>query len=806
MQDLRFAIRRLRQSPGFTSAAIITLALGIGANATIFTVINTILFRPLAVRQPEQLVFLNRGNAVNMSYPTYKDVRDRNDVLTGTLAIRVMPMAMSSGDGNNSRIWGYEATGNYFDLLGVRPLLGRLFRPEDDDKPLTHPVLVLSYGFWQRRFAGDPNIAGKTVKINGLDYTVLGVTPASFNGTEIILIPDVWVPMSMEAQIEPGNDWLDRRFTHNIWVLGRLKPGVTHQQAQASLNRVAAQIAREHPDSDEGMKIDLSPPGLVGNALRGPVIDFSVVLMGVAGLVLLLACVNLAGMLLARASDRRREIAVRLAIGARRSQLLRQLLTESLVLAIGGGAAAFLLTLWLTDIFRTRALPFDLPLNTTLIADTRVLLFTFFAALGATLVFGLAPALQATRPDLLSALKNEAMTERLRRWHLRDFLVGAQVTLCVVLLISSVLVIRSLQGALSMRLGFNPDHAISVSFDLGLQGYSDERGRAFQQRLLDRAAALPGVQSAGIIDNMPLRIGMNGSNVSIIGKPLPPVSKMKQAVIYRLSPGYLRAAGTRLLAGRDIDTRDRANAPGVALVNETFVRQLLPGENAIGKHFRLGPGEKSPAVEIVGVVEDGKYESIGEDPKPAVFGPLAQRYDAMTTLVVRSALPPDEATRSLRAIIAAMDPTLTLFNVGSLKDQLGFSLFPARIAALVLGAFGLIAVVLASTGVFAMMAYAVSRRTREIGIRVALGARSAQVLQLVLRRTLTLLATGVLLGTAIAFAGGPLLGAILYGVGPRDPLTYLLALLLMAAVAMLACWYPARRAMRIHPSSALREE
>ena len=806
VQDFRYAIRRLRQSIGFTIAAIVTLALGIGANATVFTLINTILFHPLAVREPQQLVTLNRGRTPNLSYPAYQDFRDRNDVLSGMTAFRAMPMALSIANGNNLRIWGYEATGSYFDMLGVQPLVGRLLRAEDDDKPLAHPVLVLNYRFWQRRFAGDPGVAGKTVKINGLDYTILGVAPASFNGTELIFNPDVWVPMSMEAQIEPGNNWLVRRQSHNIWVLGRLKAGVSKQQAEASLNRIAAQLGREHPDTDEGTTIKLSPPGLVGNALRGPVISFSAVLMGIATLVLLLACVNLAGMLLARASDRRREIAVRLAVGARRGQLLSQLLMESLVLSIVGGAAGYLLTLWLTDLLKTWQLPFDLPVNTTLSADTHVLFFAFLAALAATLLFGFAPALQATRHDLVSALKNEASAERLRGWHLRDILVAAQVTLCVVLVISSVLVVRSLQGALSLKIGFNPDRAVSVSFDLGLQGYKPEAGRAFQQRLIEKISAMPGIQSAGIIDNMPLRIGMNNSSVTIVGKPVPKVSHMKQAAIFVVSPGYLKASGTRLLEGRDIDAHDRADGPRVGLVNETFVKMLLPGENAIGKHFRYGGNEKATGMEIVGIVEDGKYESLGEDPAAAVFQPLAQQYDSMTTVVARTSLPTADALRAIRGAVAALDPALTLFNVGSLTDLLAMPLFPARVAAVVLGAFGLIAVVLAATGVFALVAYAVSRRTREIGIRVALGARSGQVLQLVLRRTLTLLIAGTAVGTAITFAAGPLLGAVLYGVGPRDPFTYVLAFLLMASVAALACWYPARRAMRIDPASALREE
>ena len=565
LQDVRYAFRRLRQSPGFTIAAIVTLALGIGANATVFTLINTILFHPLAIKDPQQMVFLNRGKNPNMSYPVFKDIGERNNVLSGITAIRVMPMSLSIGNGNNARIWGYEATGNYFDLLGVQPAMGRLLHPADDDKPGAHPVLVLSHAFWKRRFAADPNIAGKRVKINGLDYTVLGVAPANFNGTELVFNPDVWVPMSMEAQIEPGNDWLERRQTNNIWVLGRLKDGVSQRQAEASLNGIAAQLAHEHPDSEEGMTIELSPPGLVGNALRGVVLDFSGVLMGVAGLVLLLACVNLAGMLLARASDRRKEIAVRLAIGARRSQLLAQLLTESLVLSIAGAASGYLITLWLTDLLRAWQLPFDLPVNTSLAADGRVLLFAFLAALGATLLFGFAPALQTTKHDLVSALKNEASVERLRRWHLRDFLVAAQITLCVVLVISSVLVVRSLQGALNLKIGFNPDHAVSISFDLRTTRLQTAGRTGVSAASAREVAAMPGIQSAGIIDNVPLRIGMNGSTVTIVGKPIPPVSKMTQATVYVMSPGYLKAAGTRLLAGRNIDSRDREGTPRAAV-------------------------------------------------------------------------------------------------------------------------------------------------------------------------------------------------------------------------------------------------
>jgi predicted permease len=806
-QDVRYALRRLRKSPGFALAAVLTLVLGIGANSAVFTIVNTAFLHPLPVDKPEQLVFFNRGRqSVTLSYPDYRDFRDRNDVLSGLAACRFMPVNLSISSGNNFRAWTYEASGNYFDVLGVKPLLGRWFGPQDDDRPGAHPVAVLSYRTWRQRFAADPNIAGRSIKINGLAYTVVGVAPQGFIGTERILLPDLWVPMSMEAQIEPGNYWLDRRRTTNVWVVGRVKAGVSLARAESSLNQVAGQLAHDYPSTDAGMHIRLSPPGLIGQAFRGPVMAFTTVLMGVAGLVLLLSCLNLAGLLLARAADRRKEMALRLALGAGRIRLVRQLLTESLLLAVTGGAASVLLTLWIARACASLNLPFDIPANTSLAVDLRVLLFTFAAALVATVLFGLAPAMQTIKVDLAPALKNERSTGRLRHWHLRDLIVALQIAVSFVLLVSSVLVVRSLRHALDIDLGFQPDGAVSVSFGLGLQGYDGARGRAFQEAVLEKAGALPGVRAVGIGNNVPLRIGTDDGVVSAVGKPIPPNNRLSAAIIYAISPGYLAAVGTRLLAGRDVDWRDRAGGPRVAVVNRTFGRTLFPGESAIGKRFRFGSDPKAEQIEIVGMVEDGKYESLGEDPELAVFLPLAQNYNHWTTLVVRTSLPEGQATASLRRLIAEMDPTMPLFNTGSLRDQLAYPLFPARVAAVVLGLFGFIAVVLAATGVFALVAYAVARRTREIGIRMALGADAGQVLGTILVRTGILWLAGVAGGAAITLVAGRGLSAVLYGVGPNDPQTYAIALVLMAAVCGFSCWLPARRALRIDPSRSLREE
>ena len=805
-RNVRFAMRRFRRTPGLTSAAVLTLTLGIGATTTVFTALDTLVLRPLPVDHGDRLVSFNHGEAVSFSYPDYEDFRDRNDVLAGLTAYRAVPMNLSSGRTGNVRVWGYEATGNYFDLLGVRPLLGRLLRPDDDDRPGAHPVVVLSYDCWKRRFLGDADVVDAVVRINGLAYTVLGVTPAGFRGTELVFNPDVWVPMAMAAQIEPGAQWLDSRSTTNVWMLGRLGAGVSRRQAEASLNRVAAQLAREFPDTAAGMTIELSRPGLVGKALRGPVTAFAAVLMGVAVLVLLLACFNLAGMLVASALDRRKEIAVRLALGASRAQLVRQLLTESLLVGMAGAAGGLLVSTWLARRLSTWRLPFDLQVSTSLVIDARVVLFAVASALVATLVFGLFPALQTTKPDLVPALKNAALVERVRRWHVRDVLVAAQTTLSVVLLIASLLMVRSLQRALHLELGFDPEHAVSVSFDLGLEGYSEERGGAFHERVLDRVGGLPGISAAGIIDNMPLRIASSMDNVSIAGAPSLPRDERVTAVQYSVSPGYFAAAGTRLLAGRAIETHDLRGSPHVAVVNEAFARRLLGRDQPIGRRFLFGHPPAGDPIEIVGVVQDGKHRSLGEDPTPAAYLPMAQRYNGWTTLVARTSLAPARTVEAIRATTRDLDPTLTLFNVGTLEDQLAFPLFPARVAASVLGVFGLLAIVLSSTGVFALVAHAVSRRTREIGIRMALGARVRDVLRIVLGRTFALWAIGSLLGSIIALGGSRAVSPVLYDVSPRDPIAYLSGVLLMATIAALASLYPARRAMRIDAAQTVRQD
>jgi predicted permease len=806
-RDARYGVQMLRRTPLFTAAAVVTLALGIGANTTVFTFVDNILLSQAPVQHPEQLVFLNWGQSSNLSYPNYIDFRDRNRTFSSLIACRYNPVNLSVEARENYRAWGYEATGNYFETLGVKPLLGRFFGPAEDDRPGANLVVVISHRLWQGRFAADPSAIGRKVKINGHPFTIIGVAPPGFTGTELIVTADYWVPMTMELQIEPGNDWIHSRGAGNAWTLGRLKPRVSRAQAEADLNRIAQDLAHIYPDLiNRKTRFSLSSPGLMGKALRGPITGFGVVMTGVGGIVLLLACVNLAGMLIARATDRRHEIAIRLSLGAGKVRMLRQLMTESLLLAVSGGLLGFGLACAACRWFSSWHPAADIPVETALHPDWSVFCFTAVVTLSTTLLFGLMPALQAMRTDLIPGLKN-APADPFGRWNVRDVIVTGQIALSVILVICSVLVVRSLQHALTMNLGFDPTNAVAVSFDLRLQGYSEEQSNLFHTEVLDKVAAIAGMQSVGIIDNLPLRIGEDTDTVSRTDGPVPPPSERHSAIAYKISPGYLRAAGTRLLAGRDVSDRDRKGSPPVAIVNQALVDVLFPKENPLGKRFRITANLADPGIEIIGVVETGKYESLGEETTPAFFQPIRQTGTLLfTTVVARTPLPSQEATKLLRKAVLDLDPELTLFNAGGLQDQLALPLFPARAAAIVLGIFGLLAMVLAATGLFALMAYAVARRTREIGIRMALGARPGQVLLIVLRRISVLCAIGVSIGTLATLAGGRLLSAILYGISLRDPVTYTTATLLMAFVAFLACWNPAARAIRVDPARTLRED
>ena len=805
LQDLRYAWRMLRRNPGFTAVAVLSLALGVGANALVFSVVNALLLRSLPVERPDQLVFLETKSGITQSFPNYRDLRDRNKAFSGLVGYRLVPMEFESASGA-TRIWGLLATGNYFDMLGLRPVMGRFFHQADDLHAGASPYAVLSYSAWRGRFGGDSGIVGKTVRINRLPYTVLGVAPPDFHGTELWYWPEVWVPMMMEPQIEnyPDAGWLDNRGTWDTWVLGRLKPGASKTQALANLNTIAAQLAREHPDNNEGLQFKLAEPGLAGDYFGGPAKAFTLGVLGLAALVLLAACANLAGLLTARARDRQREIAIRLSIGARRARVVRQVLTETLVLSLAGGAAGYTLAFVLSQALTRWRAPMDIPVQFDVNPDWRVFLFASVVSIVAGALFGSAPAWRAAKTDANSVLKGAATSSVRRRLAFRDVLVVLQVALCFVLVTTCLISLRGLQQSLKMRLGFEPQGVSVVAFDLGLAGYSEEKGRAFQQRVLDAVKQLPGVRSAAYSNSVPLSIDQSTTTVFPGDKPALRPSEGTSANYYEVSPGYFETIGTKLLAGRDFNWHDDAKAPRVAIVNRAFGRQVLHSESAAGKRFRQGP--KGSLVEVAGVVEDGKYQSLTESQQPAVFWPMLQNYNGTTTLEVRSSIPAAQMVREMRQAVAGLDPELPLYGTGSVDQMLGFAFFPTHAAAIALSAFGVLAIMLAVTGIHGLVSYAVARRVREIGIRMAVGARPSQVLRLVLGRTMALLAVGSAIGLVASLAAGQVLASVVYGASSRDPRTLLAVLATIVVLGLISSWTPTRRALGIDPIAALRCE
>jgi macrolide transport system ATP-binding/permease protein len=807
-QDLRYSLRLLAKRPGFTLVAVITLALGIGANAAIFSLVNTALLRPLPVAEPSQIVSLNNVSDYRMfptfSYPNYKDFRDRNEVFSGLIGYNFSPLSLSH-DGINERLWGYVVTGNYFDVLGINAVLGRTISPDDDQLPGAHPVSVISYKCWQRRFGGDTNVIGKSVFVNSRSYTIIGVAPQGFDGTEIVASPEMWFPMAMQSQIIVGSNWLDVRSAENVFVQGRRKPGVSEAQAQAAVNALALQLEREYPEINEGKRVLLTSPGMTRGLMRGPVVGFTGLLMLMVGLVLLLACTNLANLLLARANERRREVAVRLALGASRFRLIRQLLTESILLAVAGGALGLLLALWLADLARAFQPPVDVPLSIDLHIDHRVLIFTGAVSLLTGVLFGLLPALQSTKTDLVATLKDEFAVGGHRRSWLKNSLIVFQVALSLVLLVGGGLMLRSLQRTQMIDLGFDPHNAVSLSFDLRLQGYDEVRGKEFQKRLLERVRALPGVQSAGTADMIPVDLHFSRESIFIEGQAPERETTAPRALTSRISPGYFSAISTPLVQGREFSEQDDDKATRVAIVNETFARRFWPNEDPIGKRFATGSAD-SPKLQVIGVARDGKYAGLQEDPRPFVYHSVLQSYSGATSLVIRAETNSPQVMAAARREIQQLDAHLPISSAQTLDEHLSLPLLPARLAASLLGSFGVLALVLAAIGVYGVMAYTISKRTREIGIRMALGAQKADVLKLVISQGVWLTLTGVAIGLAASFAVTRLMKSMLFGVSATDPLTFAGVALLLTTVALLACYIPARRATKVDPMIALRYE
>ncbi|HYN07121.1 MAG TPA: ABC transporter permease [Vicinamibacterales bacterium] len=793
--DVLYGVRRLRASPGFASAAILSLALGVGANPLVFSVVSSFLMRPLPVERPGELFFLEEERYPTHSFPLYRDLRDRAGSVASLAAYRIAPINLS-GTERADRVWGYLATGNYFDLLGVTPAHGRFFGPADDRQPGAHPVAVLSHDCWRTRFLGDPSIVGRTITINGGAYTVLGIAPPGFYGTERFYHAEIWVPMIMQAQIEPGNAWLETRNTSNAFVIGRARSGTSFDQIAQALNGVGADLVREYPDNHRVLRFKLASPGLVGDMLGAPVRAFTLGVQTLAGLVLIVACLNVAGVLLARGADRARELAIRLSIGAGRGRIVRQLLTESLLIAVAGGAAGVALAVAGARLIRAWRAPGGFPIALDVTLDATVLVFAAVISTLAAVVFGLAPARQAARTDPNAVLKGtpDAMPLRRRRWAFQDLLVGMQVTLCCVLVAACLLSLVGLRRALTLSIGFNPRGVAMAGIDLALAGYDRARADDFQRRALEAARTLPGVESAAYANSIPLSIDQSTTRIRPDDQPDGTPPEPVDVSYYQVSPSFFRTMGTRMLDGREINWSDSAGAPRVAVVNVAFARAVMRTSTPVGRRFRYG--RDGAQVEVVGLVEDGKYRSLSESPRPAIFWSILQSPNATTTLLVRSSLPEEHVTRQLQTLVATLDPSLPVHGAGSLIEMLRFVLLPSRAAAIALGVFGALAMTLAAVGLHGVVAYAVSRRQRELGIRIAIGAGPVAVLRLVLGRMGWLIGLGAAAGLTLVFAGADLLQAIVLQASPRDPQLIGAVVLSIVLLAMAACWSPARRALR----------
>ncbi len=802
-RDLRYGVRQLRRSPGFALTAILTLALGVAANVVVFGVLNALLLRPLNVAGADSLfqVVQQPEGYRTQSYPDYVDYRARNKGFRDLLAYRLNMLAFSAGATAEKR-WMYEVSGNYFDMLKVQPQLGRVLHESDEHGPNSAPYIVLSDAFWRSRFHADPHVVGTTVNLNKHPFTIIGVTAQGFYGTELFIRPDFWIPMVNEEQVN-GFNYLDKRFSHGLSVVGAIRPGVTPKLALDDLNSVAHQLAKEYPAYDDALSARLIKPGLMGD-MGSAARPFLSGIMLLALLMLAAACTNLAGIFAARAADRARELAIRLSIGSTRLRILRQVLTEALLVSVAAGLMGTLVASALLASL-SRWQPFaEFPIHLTVAADARVYAIAFLLSMVSGLLPGLLPARQIWQTNAMQAMKSGGTVPSLpHRLTLRDLLLCVQIALCALLVTASLVSLRGMQRSLHAPIGFAPQGAVVAGTDMHMAGYTDESALPVQRRMIEQAGRIPGVSFAGTIDEPPLYTGGGSTPVWREGSTDLRHSNSALAPHYfSISPGYLQAAGTRLLAGRDFTWHDDQTKPKVVLVNQTFAQKMFGKVDAVGRHFL---GSDKSLYEVVGVVEDGKYESLTEDPTAAMFYPLAQVNAGDTTVVVRSRLTPSETAAALNQVLTSVDPSLP-FTLSSWPQALAFVLFPARVATAALGVMGLLAAMLAVTGVFGMAAYSVSKRLKELGIRLALGSQRRQLLRAALGRPLVLLLSGSMLGLLLGVGASSLLAHLVYQATPRDPLVLIGAVVTMMLVGMIATWIPAHRALAVDPAQLLRDE
>lgn len=818
-QDLRNAVRLFARSPGISMLAILALGLGIGANTAIFSLVNGALVRPLpGVVEPNQLVTLERtinGRLqYNLGYPDYLDYRDNNSTFSGLAAHCGTPLSFNNG--TPERLRGDLVSGNYFSVLGVKAAAGRLISPEDDLHPGAHAVAVLSYAFWLRAFGGEEQVIGRGIKLNGYDFTIIGVVSSDFNGTETGGSYDVWIPIKMQVQAMPrtmGRSWFNDRSAGWLGLFGRLKPGVSVEQAHAELATIARGLEQRYPDTDTGRSV-LVHAGLgLHSGDRASIGSLLTLLLAAVLLLLLIACSNVANLLVLRAATRRREIAVKLALGATRGRLIRQLLTEGLVLSLLAGGLGLILAPWSAQVILAFQQPAFGLRGIDVGLDARVLGFTVALSVLTAVVFSLVPAIQASKVDVVTSLKDGAPGSGHRKSRLQGSLVIAQVALSLVLLIGAGLAVRTMRTVLLMDHGFEGRNMALMSMDLTIRGYSESQGQSFYEELIRRVDSLPGVVSSSLAKTVPPNSWSDRLSVFLPGEE-PPLEMLRarddlgiRVDANRIAPNYFRTLGIPILEGREFTNQDRVGATPVAILNEKLATRIWPNESAIGKLLAVPFwDEQRPPVEIIGVARDTKHRSLLVEMPMLIYLPELQAYDGRATLVARTIGDPTTFIPAIRAEIASLDKDLTLYNVKTMSEQIEGNLWQQRTAAGLIGIFGFLALALAAIGIYGVIAHSVEQRTREIGIRIALGADPRGVRHLILKQGLALALMGVVVGLCAALALTRLMTSVLYGVSPADPVTYVLSSLILLGVALGACLVPARRATRVDPMVALRSE
>jgi predicted permease len=805
--ELAYALRRLGRSPSLVLAVVISIGLGIGANATIFSMISRFVLRPAPVGDPSTLLTLHTTERTdrccnNFSLPLYKDLRDQSKSFSGVAGYFELVPASISGTGDPERIWGQAATSNYFDVAQLRMTHGRGFLPTEDQAP----VVILGYRLWQHRFAGDPAILGKSITLSGHPFTVIGITPPAFHGLDLILDPQFWVPFGNVDDLVPNLPDHNSRLFHWVNVAARLKPGVTHDQAAAELATLAKHFAEINAAPEKHLEFRFEQAGSLPPRDRSTVLLFLASLMVVALLVLCIACANVTNLLLAQAYSRQREMAVRIALGATRATLLRQMLLESIILALAGGILGTFLSYAATRGLSAFRFPAPIPLDLTVNVDWRVLLYTFLLSAATGLLFGLIPSWIASRPILTSALKGEdALTRPGRRFSVRNILLVAQISMSLILLCATGLFLRSLQSASGIDIGFRSHNILMMSVDPRVHGYSPERTVQLLTQARQRIAALPGVVSAVATDTVPLSGGTRSDGFIAEGHAKP-AGPQPIAELYMATPGYFETMGIPRLAGRDF-ANESPTGPKVAIINQALAQKLFATQDPIGQRITGG----GVTYQIIGVVKDIKSRTLGEDTRPVLFRSLDQTVATDPafmgyTLLVRTSGDSSSIATAARNQIAALDPTLAIYNTATMEEHLHDALFLPRLAGTLFGVFGFTGLILAAVGLYGVMSYSVTRRTHEIGIRIALGAQLHAIEALLIRQGMRLTLIAVAIGLPAAFALAKFSTSLLYGVRPHDIITFTAVPIFLAVVALLACWIPARRATTVDPQVVLRYE